>query len=193
MAADEFVELLGQGQDHMKVGHGQQFLPALCQPHLGVRMVALGTTPVAAGVVGIVLLTAVITGQQMAAQGLGPAVENVIHRTAMTGQEIRAEPLLRGGTIGPEDVGHLWHARAPEWLEVGHEGVDGGVYNVEGVGRQMRAARGGPGTLVAKQLLDDAQRHAALEEMGGIGVPKRVNRGIFAEATPADHALKALL
>src|SRR5919109_4299494 len=97
----------------MKVGHGQQFLPPLCQPHLGVMMVALGTTPVAAGVVGIVLLTAVITLQPMATQGLGPAVDQILHRTAMTGQEIRAKPLLIGGTIGPEDVCHLWHARAP--------------------------------------------------------------------------------
>jgi hypothetical protein len=157
VAADEFVELLGQSQDHMKVGHGQQFLPPLCQPHLGVMTVALGATPVTAGVVGIVRLTAVITLQQMSAQGLCPAVANIIHSAAMAGQEIRAKPLLIGGTIVPEDVRHLWHARAPERLEVGHEGVDGGVHDVDGFGRQMRVARGGTGTLVAKEFLDDAQ------------------------------------
>jgi hypothetical protein len=93
--------------------------------------VALGATPVAAGVVGIVLLTAVITRPQMSAQGLGPAVDNLIHSAAMAGQEIRAKPLLIGGTIVPEDVRHLWHARAPERLEVGREGVDGGVHDAE--------------------------------------------------------------
>ena len=124
--------------------------------------VALGATPVAAGVVGIVLLTAVITLQQVSAQGLGPAVDNIIHSAAMAGQEIRAKPLLIGGTIAPEDVRHLWHARAPERLEISHEGVDGGLQDVEGFGRQMRVARGGTGTLVPEEFLDDAQRHAPL-------------------------------
>jgi hypothetical protein len=113
VAADESVELLGQSQDHRKVGHGSPFLPPLCQPHLGVLMVARGTTPVAAGMVGIMLLPAVSTRPQMAPQDRGPAVENILHRTALTGQEIRAKPLLRGGTMLPEDVRHLGHARAP--------------------------------------------------------------------------------
>jgi hypothetical protein len=123
-------------------------------------MVALGTTPVAAGVVGRVLLTAVIALQQMSAQGLCPAVDNSIQSAAMTGQEIRAKPLLIGRTIGAEDLRHLWHARAPAQLEVGHEGVAGGVHDVEGFGRQVRVARGGTRTLGAKEFLDDAQRHA---------------------------------
>lgn len=125
-------------------------------------MVALGTTPIAAGVLGIVLLPAVITRPQMATQDLGPAVNHIIHRTAMTGQEIRAKPLLISGTIVPEDVRHLWHARAPKRLEVGHEGMDGSLHDVEGFGRQMRVARGGTGTLVAKQFLAHAQRHPPL-------------------------------
>ena len=111
----------------------------------------------------------------------------------MAGQEICAKPFLIGGTIVPEDVRHLWHIRAPERLEVGHEGVDGGVHHVEGFARQMRVARGGTGTLVPEECLDDAQRHAPLSEMGGIGVPQRVNRGVFGEATLAYHALKGLL
>jgi hypothetical protein len=124
--------------------------------------VTLGATPVATGVISIVLLTAVITLQQLSAQGLRPAVDNILHRAAMAGQEIRAEPLLIGGPIVPEDVRHLWHARAPMRLEVGHEGIDGGVHNVEGVARQMGIARRGTEILVAKKLLDDAQRHAPL-------------------------------
>ena len=105
------------------------------------------------------LLPAVSTRQQVATQDLGPAVHNIIHRTAMTGPESRAKPLLRGGTIGPEDVRHLWHARTPTRLEVGHEGVAGSVYHVEGFAGQMRVARGGTGTLGAKACLDNAQRH----------------------------------
>jgi hypothetical protein len=108
------------------------------------------------------LLPAVITRPQTATQDRGPAVNNISHRTAVTGPEIRAKPLLIGGTIGPEDVRHLWHARTPARLEVGYEGVDGRVYNVEGFAGQMRVARGGTGTLVAKEFLDNAQRHPLL-------------------------------
>jgi hypothetical protein len=114
MTPAELPQLLGHGEAHMNVGDGQEFLPPLCPPHLGVMTVALGATPVAAGVVGIVLLTAVIPRQQVAAHGLGPAVDNIVHRAAMAGQEVLAKPLLRGGTRAPEDVRHLWHARGPE-------------------------------------------------------------------------------
>jgi hypothetical protein len=162
VAADKLPQLLGQGQDDMTGGDWQEFLPPLCQPHLGVMTVALGATPVAAGVVGIVLLTAVITLQQVSAQGLCPAVDKIVHRAAMAGQEILAKPLLRGEPIAPEDVRHLWHTRAPQRLEIGHEGVDGGVHDVEGFGRQMRVASGGTGTLMPEEFLDDAQRHSPL-------------------------------
>jgi hypothetical protein len=57
----------------------------------------------------------------------------------------------------------------------------------------MRVACGGPGALVAKECLDDAPRHAPLSEMGGIGVPERGHRGVFGEATLADHELQGLL
>jgi hypothetical protein len=140
-----------------------------------------------------VLLTAVITRQQMSAQGLCPAVDHIIHSAAMAGQEIRATPLLIGRTRVWEDVHHLRHARAPAPLEVGHEGVDGGVHDVEGFGRQMRVARGGTGTLVAQECWDDAPRHTPLSEMRGIGVPQRVHRGVCGEATLAHHELESLL
>jgi hypothetical protein len=119
-------------------------------------MVARGATAVAAGLVDLVLLTAAITRQQMSAQRRGPAGHNVIHRTAMTGPEIRAQPLLIGGTIIPENVRHLWHARTPEQLESGHEGVDGGVHNVEGVAREMGGARGGTRAFMPEDLWADA-------------------------------------
>jgi hypothetical protein len=41
VAAEAFVELLGQGQDHMNVGHWQPCLPPRCQPHRGVMTVRL--------------------------------------------------------------------------------------------------------------------------------------------------------
>jgi hypothetical protein len=114
VAADKRPQVLGQGQDDLTGGDWQECLPPLCPPHRGVLTVALGATPVAAGVVGIVLLPAGITRPQVSAQGLGPAVDNLVQSTAMAGQEVLAKPLLIGGTIAPEDVRHRWHARVPE-------------------------------------------------------------------------------
>jgi hypothetical protein len=155
--------------------------------------VALGATPVATGVVGLGLLTAVLTRQQLSAQGLGPAVANSRHGAARAGQESRAQPLLSGGTRGPEDGRHLRHLRAPARLAVGHGSVAGGVYHAEGVARQMRGARRGSGTLVAKECVDDAPRHAPRSELGGLGVSERMTRGVFGAATLAGHALRGRL
>ncbi len=193
VAADQLPQLLGQGQDDMTGGDWQACLPPLCQPHRGVMTVARGATPVAAGVVGIVLLTAVLPRPQVSAQGLGPAVDQISHRAALAGQESRAKPLLRGEPIAPEDVRHRWQARGPTRFEIGYEGVDGGVHDGDGVGRQMRVARGGPGALVPEECWDDAPRHAPLEEMGRLGVPERVHRGVFGEATLAYHELRGRL
>jgi hypothetical protein len=46
---------------------------------------------------------------------------------------------------------------------------------------------------VAQEFLADAQRHTPREKMRGIGVPKRVNRGVFGEATLAHDKLQGLL
>jgi hypothetical protein len=60
-------QLLGQGQDDMKVGGRQEFLPPLCQPSFGVQAMTLGATAVAAGVVDVVFLTPVIARPQVPA------------------------------------------------------------------------------------------------------------------------------
>jgi hypothetical protein len=113
VAADKLPQGLGPGQDDMNGGDWSECLPPLCQPDLGVMTVALGATPGAAGVVDLGLLTAVITRPQGSAPGLGPAVDHIRPRAARAGQEIRAKPLLIGGTIAPKDVRHRWQARAP--------------------------------------------------------------------------------
>jgi hypothetical protein len=114
VAADQLPQGWGPRQDDRTGGHGEACLPPRCQPRLGVMMVARGTTLVAAGVGGLVRLTAGSTRPPMSAQGLGPAVDHRSHRVAMAGQEIRTKPLLIGRTIVSEDVRPLWHARAPE-------------------------------------------------------------------------------
>ena len=60
VAADERPQLVGHGEDDVKVGDRQEFLPPLFQPGFGVLAVALGATAVAAGVVDIVFLATVV-------------------------------------------------------------------------------------------------------------------------------------
>ena len=129
----------------------------------------------------------------MPAEGLGPAVEQIVHGATMAGQEVLPTPLQVLTPIAPEDVGHLWHGRAPARSEIGHKGRDRGVHDVPGRGRQRRVAGGGPRAPVAQQFLNDPPRHAALQQMGGVGMPERVAGGIFRDAVLAHHELEGLL
>jgi hypothetical protein len=67
VSADQRPQLSGQGEDDMKVGDRQEFLTPLFQPGFGLAAVALGTTPVAAGVVDVVFLATVIALEQLPA------------------------------------------------------------------------------------------------------------------------------
>jgi hypothetical protein len=67
------------------------------------------------------------------------------------------------------------------------------MHDVEGFGREMCVACGGTGAVVPEELLDDAQRDPTLQEMHGVGMPERVDRGVFGEAALAHHELKGLL
>jgi len=57
---DDLPQLLGHREDHVNVGHRQEFPLALCQPGCGVAAMTRGATAVAAGVVdGVCLATAI--------------------------------------------------------------------------------------------------------------------------------------
>jgi hypothetical protein len=60
MTPDDLPQLLGHGEDHVKVGDRQEFLPSLCQPGFGVEAMTLGATAVAAGVIDVVFLATAI-------------------------------------------------------------------------------------------------------------------------------------
>ncbi|HSF29042.1 MAG TPA: hypothetical protein VLK82_01025 [Candidatus Tectomicrobia bacterium] len=60
MTPDDLPQLLGHGEDHVKVGDRQEFLPSHCQPGFGVEAMTRGATAVAAGVVDVVFLATAI-------------------------------------------------------------------------------------------------------------------------------------
>jgi hypothetical protein len=51
----------------------------------------------------------------------------------------------------------------------------------------------GPRALVAQQFLNDPQRHPPFQEVSGIGVPQRMDGGIFGNPTLAHHHVARLL
>jgi hypothetical protein len=105
MAADEFPQLLGHGEDDVKIGDRQQFLTPLLQPCRGILAVAFGATTVATGVVDIMLLATVITLQQVPSQDFCATVADIFDRPPMAGEQIRPEPVQVSTAIPPKDIG----------------------------------------------------------------------------------------
>lgn len=193
MTTDELTELVGHGEDHVEVGNRQELLTPLFPPPLGLMAMAFGATAVAAGVVDVVCLTAMRALQQLPAQGLGPAVDKIVHGATRAGQEALAKPFPIVRPIAPEDIGHLWHERAPARAEIGHKGVDGGVHDVQGRWRQRGVTGRGTRALVAQQFLNDPQRDPPRSQVGRLGVPQGLDGGLFGETTLAHHRVERLL
>jgi hypothetical protein len=111
----------------------------------------------AAGVVDIVFVPTLVARQQVSASGLSPTVDQIVPGATMAGQETLTAACPIVWSIAPEDVCHLWHRRAPTRSEIGHEGIDGGVHDVQGRCRQLRIAGGGTRALVAQPFLNAPQ------------------------------------
>ena len=95
VGADHLPELSRHGEGDQVVGHGQQFASLAVEPLGGIGVTALGTGPVIARVIGIVLLAAVAP-VELPAQGGGAAGQNGGDGAPMRGQEARAIlPLIR--------------------------------------------------------------------------------------------------
>jgi hypothetical protein len=67
VAADKLPQLLGEGQDDVKIGDREEFSAPVCQPGFGVQAMTRGAAAVAAGVVDVVFLTTVIARPQVPA------------------------------------------------------------------------------------------------------------------------------
>ena len=57
----------------------------------------------------------------------------------------------------------------------------------------MGRAGGRTRALMAEPFLDDPQRHSPFQQMGGIGVPPRMDGSICRDATLAHHRFEGLL
>jgi hypothetical protein len=114
VGAQQIAELVGDGEDDVEVRHGQEFLAATREPGLGIFAVALGTRPVAAGVIDVLLPAAVVTDVELATQGWAAAMAKVQERPTVAGEHALAETLDIPVAVETEDVGHLRHGELSE-------------------------------------------------------------------------------
>jgi hypothetical protein len=187
VAADAHPQRLGSGADDLHVGDRPQFLPPRRSPGFGVEAMTRGATAVAAGGVHVLCLTTMIAWPQLPTEGLRPAPEHSSHGAALAGPAVLPKALQGLTPLASADVCHLWPGRAPARSELGHEGSDRGGHDVQGGGRQMRVAGGGPRTPRAQPCRNDPPRHPPLHQRGRIGGPQGMAGGIFGEPTLAHH------
>ena len=106
-----------QGEDDMEVGHRQEFGLAVDQPLLGSNGLALGTVPVAAGVVGDAQVRAVLAALDMTAQRRRSAALDRRHDLELAEAHMAG---MRGTPSRPavaEDVRHLDPHGTSPWAE----------------------------------------------------------------------------
>lgn len=101
---DEVAQFFRQGKGQHEIGDRQQELALNSQPFFGAFMLAFGTMPIAAGVIGEMRLPARGTGIDLPAQRFGAAVFNCPHRLAMAGQDTIGVLATILGAVPPEDI-----------------------------------------------------------------------------------------
>jgi hypothetical protein len=121
VGAQHLAQFGRHSDSDVEVRHRQQFRLPLFQPFLGLCGVTLGTTAVAAGMIGEHLGVAGIATPDLAAECGGAAVENVLDGTPMRGQHRRAVSRDVVRREAAEHVGDLDHDRASK---AGHQPIE---------------------------------------------------------------------
>ena len=97
----------GQREHHMIIRHRQQLGLAFGQPLPGCRGLALGTMPVAAGVVGDERVCAVITARDMPAENRRAAVLDSRHHLQLAEAQVTGVMFAPGSTMLAENIRDL--------------------------------------------------------------------------------------
>jgi hypothetical protein len=96
-----------QSKDDMEIGHGQEFGPAVGQPLFGSSGLALGTVPVAAGVVRDAQMGAGLAAFDMPAQGRRSAALDCRHDFQLAEAHMAGVGRTPRRSVVAEDVRHL--------------------------------------------------------------------------------------
>src|SRR6266851_2451588 len=100
-------QLMGQREDDVEVGHGQQLGGARGQPSGACVALALGTVPVATRVIGDGLMSAAGASIAMTSERRRAATDDGVHHLAVLGGEMRSMPLEKAAAGATQNVGHL--------------------------------------------------------------------------------------
>ena len=101
----------GRYREHdVEVRHRQQIGLTVSEPSFARRVLALGTTPVAAGVIGDAGIRAVRTDLNMAAEHCCPAELDRRHDAALHAADMAVMGNTIGMTMATEDIRHLQFA-----------------------------------------------------------------------------------
>lgn len=113
LPADNPPQFFRQGENNMVIGNRQQLCLTFVQPTLPVSGVAGRTTAIAAGMVGIVLMPAVITLRQVSTKHFRATGDNIIQRTLVTR---RHSVTMQGAIVraeGADDLCQIRHKGEP--------------------------------------------------------------------------------
>ena len=142
-----------QGEHHVEIDDLQQLGSPFIQPPLRIIAVALGTTAIFAGMIGIIQRHAMVAFHHMAAKSLGAAVDDIPESASMTGEHVFAEA---GDILRPVSAKNVRQFRHdfPDCLRVGHELVNGVEYHLFPLMCKVSIDGGCVGALVPEQHLD---------------------------------------
>ena len=102
VAQDQRAEFVGQGEDHVEVGHGKQVGLTFGQPGRPLAATTLRTASVAAGMIVVSDLTAVIALSDVPAQGGRAAERQVLKR--LPHMRALGPALQEAGSVLPHDL-----------------------------------------------------------------------------------------
>lgn len=97
----------GQCEDEVEIPHGQQFGLARRQPCSCRTRLAFGTVPIPARIVGDVLVRAVFTPDDMAAERRRAAALDGAHHLQLAEADVARIGRPPGSTMGAEDIRNL--------------------------------------------------------------------------------------
>ena len=180
VAVEDAVQRVRQGEHHVEVRHGKEFLLARKQPCLPLCVLAAGTVAVTAAVIERMLLAAFGTHRDMPAKGLCTAVADMLeHAGLVHGRMIPCGPRR------PEPPQSLLYAAFHGLPIHGKDEVRGtrpaGIIRGRG---HVQVARGRPQVRVPQPFLDVANIDPMLKQMSCEAMPQSVAVDMFDDGCP---------
>jgi len=184
----EMVESMGEREDDVEVGDGQQLSASVLDPALLGEGLALGAVAIAAGVVDGPRGAAAVTGLPMSAEGGGATGLDGAEGAALDGgQDLHSANVV---AVDADDVRQLGleapaRRRRPRRRRAGHGSAVRGLREIEQVeGRatvgdvlssEMEVAHCGADVAMSEQALDRVEVGSGLEQVRGEGVTKSMD------------------